>query len=113
MQRQDADPNLILTQENNFEEHLDTLALDAALSKLSDQQPRIAKLVELRYFAVWSLKDAGVCLAFPRERPIATGRTPRHGCTANWARGEVINLSFDSDRREFLVLIDFAGVSLT
>ena len=59
MHRQNADPNLILAPETGW---IDALALDEALSRLSDQQPRIAKLVELRYFAGLSLKEAGVAL---------------------------------------------------
>ncbi len=58
MHRQDADPNRFLAPEQD----VDALALDEALSRLSDQQPRVAKLVELRYFAGLSLKEAGVAL---------------------------------------------------
>lgn len=45
--RQDLDPDVVAAPDRND----DLLALDAALSKLTDRDPVKARLVELRYFA--------------------------------------------------------------
>ena len=56
-QRVDLDEVLSLAPEND-----NLLALDEALTKLAQQEPKKAELVKLRYFAGLSLEDAAACL---------------------------------------------------
>lgn len=44
------------------EEREDLLALDEALARLAEREPRKAELVRLRYFAGLSLEEAAACL---------------------------------------------------
>ena len=56
-QRVDLDEALSLAPEND-----NLLALDDALTKLAQQEPKKAELVKLRYFAGLSLEEAAACL---------------------------------------------------
>ena len=56
-QRVDLDEALPLAPQND-----NLLALDDALTKLAQQEPKKAELVKLRYFAGLSLEEAAACL---------------------------------------------------
>jgi RNA polymerase sigma factor (TIGR02999 family) len=57
-QRADIDPDDVAAPERSAE----LLALDEALTRLAEKDPRKAKLVELRYFAGLTLDEAAVAL---------------------------------------------------
>jgi RNA polymerase sigma factor (TIGR02999 family) len=56
--RADVDPEIVAAPERSAE----LLALDEALSRLTEKDPRKAKLVELRYFAGLTLDEAASAL---------------------------------------------------
>jgi DNA-directed RNA polymerase specialized sigma24 family protein len=49
------------------------------LDRLAAADPAVAELVKLRYFAGMTIEEAATILAFPPERPMTIGLTPRHG----------------------------------
>lgn len=59
----------------------DLLALDEALSRLAEVEPRTAELVKLRYFAGLSNKQAAELLGILLARRILCGPMPGCGCT--------------------------------
>jgi RNA polymerase sigma factor (TIGR02999 family) len=72
----------------------DLFAVDAALSRLAGREPLIARLVELRFFAGFPLKEAAECLGIS-ERTAA-----RHWAYARaWLRRE-LDRAAESDTPE-------------
>jgi RNA polymerase sigma factor (TIGR02999 family) len=72
----------------------DLLALDEALSRLAEVEPRTAELVKLRYFAGFTNKQAAELLGIsPRQADSVCGPMPGCGCTTAssvtnpWNRG--------------------------
>jgi RNA polymerase sigma-70 factor (ECF subfamily) len=63
---------------------IDVLALDEALTKLAKDDPRKARLVELRYFAGLSLEETAVLL----ERSVSTVKADWDFARA-WLRREM------------------------
>ena len=71
----------------------EVLAVDEALDKLAGENPIIARLVELRYFAGLSPEEAACAAASPHEPSNATGFTPKPGCLRNWGFRPVLRRS--------------------
>src|SRR5262245_24052084 len=58
---------------------VDLLALNEALEKLAQQDPRKAELVKLRFFAGLTIEQAAQASASPLPPPTTTGLTPAAG----------------------------------
>jgi RNA polymerase sigma factor (TIGR02999 family) len=87
-QRQDLDADALAAPDANPHANPDLVALDAALSRLAEQDPRKARLVDLRYFAGLTGEQAAAVLGMS---PSAVDRLWVY--TRAWLRRE---LGFDA-----------------
>ena len=69
------------------------LQIDAALEQLRAESPRLADLVNLRFFAGLSIEDAAQALAdFPGDRQARLGLRARLAATSASARRRAMSL---------------------
>ena len=59
----------------------DLVVLDEALERLAVEDPRKARVVELRFFGGLSLEETAEAVGAPCARSRTIGRSPVHGCT--------------------------------